>query len=102
MKCFVSYTTRDKEVTADLLQAFATELRKTSEVYIDMIDNNSVDKQGRVISELDNSNILVLIESESIYKSEWVRIELERAALKKIPIRKIKMEELKNIILNAY
>lgn len=101
MKCFVSYTTRDKEVTADLLQSFATELRKTGDVFIDMIDNNSADKQSRVISELDSSDILILIESESIYKSEWVGIELERAGRKKIPIRKVKIEELLNIILNV-
>lgn len=92
MKYFVSYTTRDKEVTADLLQSFAKELRKTGEVFIDMIDNDSADKQSRVISELDSSDILILIESESIYKSEWVGIELERAGLKKIPIRKVKIK----------
>jgi hypothetical protein len=94
MKYFVSYTTRDKEVTAGLLQTFSKELRKTGKVFIDMLDNNSADKQGRVISELDSSDILILIESESTYKSEWVGIELERAGLKKIPIRKVKIEEL--------
>jgi hypothetical protein len=98
MKCFVSYTTIDKEVTADLLQLLAMELRKVSDVFIDMLDNNSLDKQGRVISELEGSDILILIETESIYKSEWVSMEIKRAKEKLIPIKIISLTELTTLI----
>lgn len=97
MKCFVSYTTRDKEITKELLSNFADKLMKFGEVFIDIINNNSEDKQARVISELDNSDLLILIKTKSIYKSKWVSLEIERANSKKIPIRGILVEDLKNI-----
>lgn len=89
MKYFVSYTTRDKEVTLELLKTFSGKLEKTGEVFVDLINNNSLDKQARVISELDSSDILILIESKSIYESEWVSIELERAKTNQIPIKRV-------------
>lgn len=98
MKHFVCYTTRDKEVTSELLQSFSNELKKKGDVFIDMIDNDSEDKQSRVLSELDSSDILVLIETDNIYKSDWVAIELERAKANRIPIRIVKAEELNNYL----
>jgi hypothetical protein len=97
MKHFVCYTTRDKEINSELLKSFSNKLKKEGDVFIDMIDNDSEDKQGRVLSELDTSDILVLIETSSIYKSEWVSIELERAKAMNIPIRIVKLDEIKNI-----
>ena len=94
MKYFVSYTTRDKEVTIDLLKSFAKRLRYYGEVFVDLIDNNSLNKQDRVISELDSSDLMVLIESKNIYNSEWVVLEIERAKAKNIPIRKLKISDL--------
>ena len=67
MKHFVCYTTRDKEVNFDLLQSFSNELKKKGDVFIDMIDNDSDDKQNRVLSELDSSDVLVLIETSNIH-----------------------------------
>lgn len=101
MKYFISYTTRDEEITIDLLQSLSAELGKSGQVFVDIIDNDSLDKQERVISELDSSDTLILIESKSIYESKWVAIELERAEAKKISIKKIKIEDLSNIKLNT-
>jgi hypothetical protein len=98
MKYFVSYTTRDKEITIGMLRAFSEFLKKSGEVFIDIIDNNSMDKQNRVIAELDSSDILLLIETKSTYFSTWVIIEIERATLKQIPIRKISFHDLNQII----
>mgnify|MGYP006145167349 CR=1 FL=1 len=100
MKYFVCYTTRDKEVNLDLLQSFSNELKKIGDVFIDMIDNDSVDKQSRVLSELDSSDVLVLIETSNIYKSEWVTIELNRAKEKGIPIRTVKPFEIEKYLIN--
>ena len=61
-----------------------------------MIDNDSDDKQSRVLSELDSSDILILIETKNIYKSDWVAIELERARANNTPIRIVKIEEIFN------
>jgi hypothetical protein len=101
MKHFVCYTTRDKEINSELLQSFSNELKKEGDVFIDMIDNDSEDKQSRVLSELDTSDILVLIETSSIYKSEWVSIELERAKAMNILIRIVKLDEIKKYLTYA-
>lgn len=98
MKYFVCYTTRDKEVTSELLQLYSIALKKNGEAFIDMLHNDSADKQMRVISELDSSDILILIETENVYNSNWVSIELNRAKANNIPIRKIKVKELKKIL----
>ena len=87
MKYFVSYTLRDKVVTKELLQRFSWKLRKYGDVFVDIIDNDSRDKQARVIFEIDNSNVMILVKSRNVYKSAWVSIELERAKERKMPIR---------------
>jgi hypothetical protein len=96
MKYFVSYTTRDKEVTKELLAIFSKQLEKSGNVFIDIIDNDSLDKQTRVIEELENSDLMILIETKSIYQSEWVALEIEKAKARQIPIRKISINELNN------
>jgi hypothetical protein len=96
MKYFVSYTTRDKEVTKELLAVFSKQLEKSGSVFIDIIDNDSFDKQARVIAELENSDLMILVETKSIYQSEWVALEIEKAKLSQIPIRKVSIYELSN------
>jgi hypothetical protein len=96
MKYFVSYTTRDKEVTKELLAVFSKQLEKSGKVFIDIIDNDSIDKQARVMEELENSDLMILVESKSIYQSEWVTLEVEKAKSKQIPIKKISIYDLSN------
>jgi hypothetical protein len=98
MKYFVCYTTQDKEVTSELLLLYSIELNKNGEAFIDLLHNDSIDKQGRVLSELDSSDILILIETDNVYNSKWVSVELNRAEANNIPIRKIKVKELKKIL----
>lgn len=104
MKYFISYTTRDEEVTKDLLEILSKKLCTLGDIFIDLVDNNSKDKQQRVIFELDNSDVLILVESKSVYKSKWVIFELERAKTRQIPIKVITLNEIielseKDIIL---
>lgn len=101
MKHFVCYTTRDKEVNSELLHSFSNQLKRIGEVFIDMIDNDSEDKQSRVLSELDSSDVIVLIETSNIYNSEWVAIELNRAKEKGIPIRTVKPFEIEKYLING-
>jgi len=97
MKYFISYTTRDKEITKDLLEVLSKKLGKLGDIFIDLVDNNSKDKQERVIFELDNSDVLILVESISVYKSKWVVFELERAKTRQIPIKIITLKEIINL-----
>ena len=79
MKFFVSYTTRDKEVSTELLSYVYAKLKVIGSVFIDIINNDSIDKQKRVFDELDNSDVLIVIGSQSIADSYWVNLEIERA-----------------------
>jgi hypothetical protein len=97
MKYFISYTTRDKEITKNLLETLSVKLGKLGDIFIDLVDNNSRDKQARVIFELDNSDFLILIETTSIYKSKWVIFELERAKARQIPIKRITLREINEL-----
>ena len=45
MNIFVSYTTKDSEVTLHRLKEISIKLRQIGYVYIDIIHNNSQDKQ---------------------------------------------------------
>ena len=94
MKYFVSYTTRDKEITTDLLRQFSKKLEKQGEVFIDLLHNDSIDKQSRVLQELDSSDVMILIETETVYQSEWVVFEIEQANSIPIPIQRIKVNQL--------
>ena len=94
MKIFVSYTTRDKDITSELLNTVFFKLRKIGKVYIDLIHNDSINKQQRVLNELDTSDLVLLIKSDKNILSKWVRIETERANKKLIPIIKITRNEI--------
>ena len=95
MKYFVSYTTRDKEITSDLLKQFSKELEKKGEVFIDLLHNDSIDKQSRVLKELDSSDVMILIETNSVYQSEWVVLEIEQANAIPIPIQIMNIDQLR-------
>lgn len=75
-KIFVSYTTRDKYVTNSLLFAIESLLRPMGKCYIDILHNDSSNKQERVEQELKTSNLVLLVKSESAYSSIWVAREL--------------------------
>lgn len=86
MNIFVSYTTRNNEVTIASLVNFSNKINSFGTIFIDLIDNNSQDKQGRIIEELKKTDLLILIESKSTYNSEWVNFELETAKQLSIPV----------------
>lgn len=86
MNIFVSYTTRNNEVTITTLINFSNKINSFGNIFIDLIDNNSENKQGRIIEELKASDLLILVKSKSTYNSEWVNFELQTAKKLKIPI----------------
>ncbi|HIF9214741.1 TPA: TIR domain-containing protein [Photobacterium damselae] len=91
MNIFVSYTTRDPHINSDSLSSIVEPISKLGKPFIDLLHNDSSDKQKRVEEELDNSNLFVLLESESIESSIWVRWEVDKANSLGIPIIKIRI-----------
>lgn len=94
MKYFISYTIRDKEITKEFLDILSQKLFFLGSLFIDLIDNNSQNKQERVITELDYCDVLILVESRNVYKSKWVSFELERAKSRQIPIKIISPKDI--------
>lgn len=94
MNIFVSYTTRDNEVTINSLINFSNKINSFGKIFIDLIDNNSNDKQGRIIEELNKTELLILIKSKSILNSEWVKFELDSAEKLNIPVIEFDISEI--------
>lgn len=100
MNIFVSYTTRNNEVTINSLINFSKKISSLGKIFIDLIDNNSNDKQGRIIEELKKTELLILIKSKSSFESKWVKLELENAGKLKIPIVEFDIKELEDLTEN--
>jgi hypothetical protein len=94
MNIFVSYTTRNNEVTSNSLIEFSNKINSYGKVFIDLLDNDSINKQKRIINELEKSDLLILIKSLSSLNSEWVKFELETANKLKIPVIEFLIEDL--------
>ena len=94
MKIFVSYTTRDGIIRKEFLHKLFNNISNFCLVYIDMLHNNSVNKQKRVFKELRNSDFIFLIKTEQIDNSEWVDKEISHAKKLNIPIYEFEYEIL--------
>jgi hypothetical protein len=94
MNIFVSYTTRNNEVTINSLFNFSNKISSLGKIFIDLIDNNSDDKQGRIVEELKRTELLILIKSKSIFNSEWVKFELESANAMNIPVIEFDIDDI--------
>lgn len=104
VKIFVSYTTRDPIVTMSSLFPIVETLSLIGNPYVDLIHNDSANKQQRVEQELINSSMVLLLETESIATSPWVQWELNKAKCLGIPIKSIRIAEgmpSKKQLLNA-
>ena len=95
-KIFISYTTRDGNITKLFLERLEKVLSIHSSIYIDLIHNNSKNKQNRVLKELKNSDILILIRTSDSTKSDWVQTELKLAKELNIPIAEVDFKEVNN------
>ena len=95
-RIFISYTTIDSEINNDILIKIEGKIKYYGDVYIDLLHNDSIDPQKRVIEELTNSDILIAINTRSIKKSKWVCFELEKAKEKKIQILFLEIDKILN------
>lgn len=100
VRLFISYTMKDGEVTIEILCELKKQLSSFQDIdsYIDIIDNHDKNHQSYVIKKLNNSNVILLIKSSMINKSDWVNTELKVAKKKHIPIVIIELSELKKYL----
>lgn len=93
-KIFVSYTTLDNEITENLLKDIEKILLNYGDVYIDLLHNDSIYPQKKVIEELDKADILIVINTKNINNSKWVNFEVKRSDIRKIKIIKISINNI--------
>lgn len=85
-KIFVSYTVRDGKIGIGFLKKLFLEICDICCAYVDLLHNNSFNKQERVIRELLSSDFVFLIKTEQILNSNWVKTELLLACEFGIPV----------------
>lgn len=82
-KIFVIYTTRDECVNSNSLNKIYNELKKYGDVFIDILHNNSIEKQEYVIKKLHECSSIVIVDTPELEKSEWAKLELNIAKKEK-------------------
>ncbi len=78
-KVFVSYSMRSGEISIEMLRAFQYQLPLNCDAYIDILDNDSINKQERVNYELENCDSVIHLYSAHSSNSPWVSYELDMA-----------------------
>lgn len=73
-------------VNKSLLSEICTVLVKKYDIFIDLLHNDSLDKQARVLSELKKSQYVFVLKTPQIGESDWVKIETDEAQNMNIPL----------------
>lgn len=94
-KIFISYTLRDNNLTIEKLQALKRQMSLDCDSFVDIIDNDSKDRQARVERELHGCNKLIQISSPRLLESPWALHEFFEASTRKIPIDRIDVKSIK-------
>ena len=68
MLVFCSYTLRDGLVTIEKLRKLKELISKSADCYIDILDNDSIDKQERVVEELSKAQLVLVLMSPDLKK----------------------------------
>ena len=104
MLVFCSYTLRDGLVTIEKLRKLKEIISQSAACYVDILDNDSIDKQERVVEELNKAQLVLVLMSPDLKKSAWVKEEYRIANEKKIPIVEININHINDIqeILSNY
>ena len=104
MLVFCSYTLRDGLVTIEKLRKLKELISKSADCYIDILDNDSIDKQERVVEELSKAQLVLVLMSPDLKNSAWVKEEYRIANENNIPIVEISINHINDIqeILSNY
>lgn len=93
VKVFVSYTLKGNELSVGkLIKIRDYFFSQGIAPYIDYFVEKTT--QENVESELKQSDLLILVKTNSVYQSNWVRKELELAKTNHIPIYEKTYEEI--------
>jgi hypothetical protein len=96
-RIFISYTFRDSSVDSVKLKNAESFFSSYGHVFVDHFAPVSKwHPQLKIISKLLRCHMLVLIESQSVYKSPWVLLELLLAKITLKPIIKLSPTLLEN------
>jgi uncharacterized protein YfeS len=103
MKVFISYTLKDKEINDEYLEK-VNELQSLDRVslFIDKLHNFDFYPQNRIEEEIENCDILLVVGTKNIFKSDWVKKEIEIARLKNRPIYFTSPEKINKTIKSVY
>ncbi|HCM1921789.1 TPA: toll/interleukin-1 receptor domain-containing protein [Salmonella enterica subsp. salamae serovar 16:m,t:e,n,x] len=100
-KIFVSYTTRDNKLDIYSLRVLEWKLTRLGySCYIDLLHNNSKNKQQRVFNEIITSDYFIAIISDSYHLSPWTQKEIKLAH--KLKKRIIEIDYFKIYDINMY
>ena len=94
-KVFISYTLRDENVTIEKLQALKRQMPLNCDSFVDIIDNDSEDRQARVDKELWECDTFMQVKSPTIGESDWALYEIMRAWTRMIPVNVIDANSIK-------
>ena len=95
MRLFVSYSRRDGIVTTELLRSLGLYLGGYCKPFIHCLaEQESNWEQLRVISSLATSHAILIIDSPAAASSEWVKLEIRIATILRLPILKLKSQDL--------
>lgn len=86
---FVSYTMRDSYITHTLLDEISASIETIGKPFVDALHNDSRHHQSTVDNALRSADVVVLLESDSVFLSPWVRWELHTAAKINVPILRL-------------
>ena len=76
------------------LRRLETLVGKLGHPYIDCLHNKSLNPQRHVIERLQESSFLFACITPGFFKSEWVRLELNIAKMKRIPVIALPVKSL--------
>ncbi|MEC6825332.1 hypothetical protein C9I86_12555 [Photobacterium sp. NCIMB 13483] len=100
MNIFISYTLRDAVITVEHLKSISNIASDYGKPFVDIIDNDAKDKQKFVIEQLDNSDLVVLLNTDSVPQSKWVRLEIDRANRNNTPVISVPLSGNQSISLS--
>ncbi|MBQ6289289.1 MAG: toll/interleukin-1 receptor domain-containing protein [Clostridia bacterium] len=98
-KVFISYTMRENGISIERLNILKKRFNEYDfiETYIDILDNCGEDHQEYVENQLKKSDVVLLICSDGIESSEWVKKELKIAQECNIPILTLSLAQIISI-----
>ena len=94
---FISYTIRDGYITFDILSRIKTYFEKFGTTFIDLLDNDSLAKQDRILDEINIADSFILLNTPAINDSPWVAKEIEKAESRQLSIIELTINEIEKI-----